>query len=82
MIQMVQATTRAEMALYVLLGRHASWEDIFTKKFGVRVTNEVGLTKMVGALCVMTQRDLDVEVLNFITTVLPPQPPPVASQEQ
>ena len=58
------------MALLVLLGRRAEWEDSFTKKFGVPVDSQVGLTKMIGALCVVAQCDLDVEGLGFIPAAL------------
>ena len=62
------------MALSVLMDTRKEWEDTFAKKFGLPVDGEVGLPKMIGALCVMAQCSLDVEGVGFVKSD-PPQPP-------
>ena len=46
------------------------------EKVGVPVDREVGLPKMIGALCVMAQCNLDVEGLGFVKSAPPPAPTP------
>ena len=72
MLEIARAKSKVEMALSVLLGRRAEWEDSFTKKYAVPLDSEVGLLKMIAAFCVMAQCDLDVEGVGFVRAAQPP----------
>ena len=74
--EIARATSTVEMALSVLMDRRKEWGDTFVKKFGVPVDGEVGLTKRIGAFCVMAQCSLDVEGVGFVKSAPPPAPAP------
>ena len=65
LIEIARAASTVEMALSVLMDRKKEWEDSLTKRFGVPLDGEVGLPKMIGAFCVMSQCSLDVEGSGF-----------------
>ena len=71
-MEIARATSTVEMALSVLMDRRKESKDTFVKKFGVPLDNEVGLSKVIGAFCLMAQCRLDVEGVGFVKSA-PPQ---------
>ena len=76
LIEIARATSTGQMALSVLMDRRKEWQNTFTKNYGVPVDREVGLSKMIGAFCVMAQCSLDVEGVGFVKTAPPPTQAP------
>ena len=80
LIELARATWTVEMPPSVLMDRRKEWEDTVVKKFRVPVDSEVGLRKMICALCVMAHCSLDLEEVDFVK-LAHPSPPTLELQE-